>query len=155
MLSCTHARENLWLFACIERVSNPISRIARLWLYHPFHWQCYTLKIHQIQKLKFLGTNSNSTKISIWICTARFREIWVSRCGGFWGFSNLSGSGKSGLCYTNSLWLCHTSLTLMDALIHTVSDPVCVCRKDASLHTFSLALLDSLIHMRAHIECVQ
>jgi len=27
--------------------------------YDSFHWNCYTSKIHQIQKLKFLGTNSN------------------------------------------------------------------------------------------------
>ena len=29
-----------------------------------FHWTCYTPEIHQIAKLKFLGTDSNSTKIS-------------------------------------------------------------------------------------------
>ena len=60
--------------------------------YDRFHSKCYTPKIHQIQKLKFLGTNSHSIKISIWLCTARYREIWVSRFGGFWGFSNVSGN---------------------------------------------------------------
>jgi len=50
-----------------------------------FHWKCRTPEIHRIEKTKFLGTNSNQTKIPIWICTARYRGIWVSRLGGFWG----------------------------------------------------------------------
>jgi len=41
-----------------------------------FHWACYTPEIHQIQRLKLHGTNSNQTKI--WI-TARYWGIWVSR----------------------------------------------------------------------------
>ena len=46
-------------------------------------------EIRLIQKLKFLGTNWNSTKISIW---TYIREIWVSALGGFWGCSNLGGN---------------------------------------------------------------
>ena len=30
-----------------------------------FHWKYYTPEIHQIDKLKFLGTNSNSAKMLI------------------------------------------------------------------------------------------
>jgi len=30
--------------------------IALRWTYYSFHWKCYNLEIHQIQKLKFLGT---------------------------------------------------------------------------------------------------
>jgi len=41
-------------------------------------------------KFQFLGTNSNQN--SIWICTARYRGIWVSRCGGFRGWSISSGN---------------------------------------------------------------
>ena len=52
----------------------------------------YTPEIHQIQKLKFLGTSSNSTRISIWICTARYRDIEVSRFGGFWECGIFSGN---------------------------------------------------------------
>jgi len=43
--------------------------------YDRFHCKCYTPEIHQIQNLKFLGTNSNWTNISIWIYTARYWEI--------------------------------------------------------------------------------
>jgi len=39
-----------------------------------FHCKCYTPKNHQIEKLKFFGTQSNQTKISIWICTASAEE---------------------------------------------------------------------------------
>ena len=35
-------------------------------------------EIRHIEKLKFLGTRSNSSKIEIWICTAKYRGIWVS-----------------------------------------------------------------------------
>jgi len=45
--------------------------------------QSSTPEIHQIQKLKFLSPHSNQIKISIWNCTARYRGIWVSRCGEF------------------------------------------------------------------------
>jgi len=53
--------------------------------YDNLHWKCYTPEIHQIQKLKFLGTNSNSTKISVFICTVRCRGIWDTRFSGFGG----------------------------------------------------------------------
>jgi len=48
-------------------------------MYDRFHWKCYPPEIHQIEKLKFLGTDSNSTKISIWICTKKFAHTWVLR----------------------------------------------------------------------------
>jgi len=41
--------------------------------------------------------NSNKTKISIWICTARYQGIWVSRLSGFRGCSNFSGKRYMGL----------------------------------------------------------
>ena len=34
-------------------------RICCLQAFHTFHWKCYTSEIHPMQKLKFLGTNSN------------------------------------------------------------------------------------------------
>ena len=43
-------------------IRNPHSRVylqLERALYGSFHWKCYTPKIHQIQKLKFLVTNSN------------------------------------------------------------------------------------------------
>ena len=57
--------------------------------YDSFHrdWKYCTPKIHQISN-KFLGTNSNSIKISIWICTASNRGIWVSRFDGLCGCYN-------------------------------------------------------------------
>jgi len=51
--------------------------------YNRFYWKCYACEIHQIEKLKFLGINSNETNISIWICTARYWGIWVFRFGWF------------------------------------------------------------------------
>jgi len=52
----------------------------------------HTPQSHQIQILKFLGTNSCSTKISISIsiCTARYRDRWVSRLCGLRGCSIFS-----------------------------------------------------------------
>jgi len=53
--------------------------------YDNFCWKCYTPEILQIEKLKFLRTNSNQTKIWIWFL---FCEIlrnlsfciwWISR----------------------------------------------------------------------------
>ena len=66
------------------------------WICHTrcdrFHCKCYTPEIHQIAIPKFLGTNSNSTKFSIWICTLRYRGIWVARFGGFRGCSIFIGN---------------------------------------------------------------
>jgi len=39
--------------------------------YDTFHWKCHIPKIHQIQKVSFLSTNSDS----LCICTTRYREI--------------------------------------------------------------------------------
>ena len=61
-------------------------------IYDNFHYEWHNPENHQIQTLKFLGANSNLNNISIWICTTRYREIWVSRFGGFGGCSNFSGN---------------------------------------------------------------
>jgi len=66
------------------------------------------LDIHRIQKIKFHGTNSNEPKISIWICTVKYRGIWASQ---FRGFRECSIFG--GICHTRinskqihaSLWM--------------------------------------------------
>jgi len=61
------------------------SVIWGVWHLHPIcppydgsHWKFYISTIHQFEKLKFLNTNSNQVKISIWIRTARYRGIWGS-----------------------------------------------------------------------------
>ena len=71
-----------------------------------FHWKCYTPEIHQIQKLQVHGTNSNQTKITIWICTARYGGIWVSRFGGFRGCSTFSG-----ICHMNESRVAYKPVT--------------------------------------------
>ena len=59
--------------------------------------------------------NSNSSvqiQIRISICTARYREMWVSRFGGFWGCSNFGGNcqmkeshcGRHSQTYWSSHW---------------------------------------------------
>jgi len=50
-------------------------------IYDRVHWKCHSPEIHPIEKLQFFGTKSNFTKILIWICTARYRDIWVSWFG--------------------------------------------------------------------------
>ena len=62
-----------------------------------------TPEILQIQNLKFLGTNSNWTKISIWICTARNQEFWVSRLGGFRGCSIFCGNSHK-VYFMRGIW---------------------------------------------------
>jgi len=58
-----------------------------------FHWKCHTFKIHRFEKLKFRGKNQNLTKISIWICTARYRKNpsvsywWISKVHFQWKLS--------------------------------------------------------------------
>jgi len=56
---------------------------------------CYTSETHRIKKFKSLGTHSNQTKISMWICTARYWGIWSFRSGGFGGCSIFGG-----ICHT-------------------------------------------------------
>ena len=71
-----------------------------------FHRKWSNPEIHRIQKLKFLGTNWNQINISIWFCTARYQDIWVSRFG-FWGcsfFTRYGGFWGCGILSGN----CHT-----------------------------------------------
>jgi len=73
-----------------------------------FLWQ-FPLKLlppwnYQIQKFKFLGTNSHETKISIWICTARYWGILVSRFGGFLECSIFSRTCQTSNDYAGNVW---------------------------------------------------
>ena len=74
-----------------------------------FHWKswCYTPGIHQIEKLTVLDKNWNEPKVATWICTARFRGIWVSLFGGFWdvAFSVETVTVISGREYSTSRFL--------------------------------------------------
>jgi len=78
-------------------------------VYDHFHSKCHNLETLEIHKLKFLGTNANWTRISIWICTVRYQEIWVSRCGGFRGCCIFSWhchiSSIIGLCIPSRIWV--------------------------------------------------
>jgi len=69
----------MWKSVCVAMCCSVLSWHT---MYDRFLWKCYILEIHQIEKLKFLGTNSNETKISICIFTAKYHEIWVSWSGG-------------------------------------------------------------------------
>ena len=68
---CVHVN-NTWR----SSASSYTSACRNMSWYDRFHWKCYTPKIHRIQKLESLGTNSNEAKTSIWICIARYRERW-------------------------------------------------------------------------------
>ena len=49
-----------------------------------FHWKCYPPKNCHSGKLRIVGTNWNQNKSTIWICTARYREIWDLHFGKNW-----------------------------------------------------------------------
>ena len=72
-----------------------------------FHWECCTHKMHQIHQLKLLGTHSNRTKISIWMCTARHQEIRGSWFGGFEACKICSG--KYHTCMAHDALIMNTS----------------------------------------------
>jgi len=80
------------------------------------HWKCFTHAIYRIERLRFLGTNSNWTKFSTWICTARYWGIWGSN-------SRFGGSRRcsifSGICHR---W--HSLLTHMIQFIHMCESDV-------------------------------
>jgi len=82
-------------------------------IYDSFRWNCYTPEILQIQKTKFLGANPKSTKIPIWICTARYREILVSEFGGSLGCINFSGK-----CLT--IYICLSLSLSNETYIHDI-----------------------------------
>ena len=75
--------------------------VGAVWL---FSLTSYLPEIHPIEKFEFLGTTSNQSKISIWICTARYRKFRISRFGGFRGCRILSGN-------------CHTMI-FMDFMLY-------------------------------------
>ena len=66
-----------------------------------FHWKCGTptstkstrkcpFAPTRVESIKSLTTYSNYSWITIWICTARYQGIWVSRFGGFRGGALIS-----------------------------------------------------------------
>jgi len=132
-------------------------------LYDRFHSKCYTPEIHQSQKLKFHVTNSNSTSISIWICTTRHRGIWVSRSGGFGGCRIFGGICHSALqslksqfyselgdivrLYIYILWT-HMYIYIYTtvSLIHGTS--VCIYMYEAYVHLFLYySELGDIVHL--------
>jgi len=68
-------------------------------------WEILQPREHRIEKMRLLGTNSDWTKFSISICTARFWRIWVSRFGhsGCWGSQC---SIFIGICHNWRPWCC-------------------------------------------------
>ena len=63
--------------------------------------------IYQPEKLEFLNTNSNETRISIWICSAKYWETWVFRCGESRGYCMFSGN-----CRTRCICCSHACIHL-------------------------------------------
>ena len=59
--------------------------------YDTFHWNCYTHKMHQIQKLKFLGISWYKFKLRFWFNLNRYPSVWVFGFGGFRGCNISSG----------------------------------------------------------------
>ena len=53
-------------------------------MYDSFHRNFYTPKIHQNQKLRFLGISRCNLKLRFWFNLNMYRAIWVSGFGGFW-----------------------------------------------------------------------
>ena len=66
-------------FMRVPRLTHICAMTYSCVMYDTSHSKFCTLRIYQIEKLKFLGTNSNLAKITIWICIARYQGIWVSR----------------------------------------------------------------------------
>jgi len=89
-----------WTHTHVTHPNTGVNVEKKKLLYHRLHGKCYTPEIHQIEKLRFLGTNLNWTKNFIQICTARYPGIWVSRFGGFRGCSICSGN-----CHTRAPYL--------------------------------------------------
>jgi len=88
------------------------SQVARMnELYHTcewhmwhdtFHWNCYTPKIHQIQKLRFLGISRYKFKLRFGCNLNVHRAIRISRLGGFRRCGNFSGN-----CHINEAIFCY------------------------------------------------
>jgi len=60
--------------------------------YDSFHWKCYTPEIHQIEKLRFVGISRYKFKLRFGFHLNLYREIGVSRFGGFWESSIFNGT---------------------------------------------------------------
>jgi len=143
--SCmTHA------FICVTWLVH-MSDTTRSWAWHtsfecvPWHlhvahvsfqWKCQDFEIHELQNVKFLGTNSNSSAqivATIWIsiCTVRERGICVSWFVGFWwGKVFFSGEYIIRAC---SWFSCERARLLTDSPLHKfkakISISICTVRK--------------------------
>ena len=59
-----------------------IWRIRLTYIYCSFHWNCYTPKIHHIEKVRFHGTNSYWNLDLIWMCTEEIKFLDSVDLGG-------------------------------------------------------------------------
>ena len=66
--------------------------------YDSFHWKCYTPKIHQTERLRFLGISRYKFKLRWCSNLNLYRGIWVSGSGGFRGCN---------ICTSQHIWQFH------------------------------------------------
>ena len=77
------------IYVYVEALAMMSIASASTW-YDSFHWNCYTPKIHQIQRLRFLGISRYKITLRYWFNLNLYRGIWASRFGGFRGCSIFS-----------------------------------------------------------------
>jgi len=114
---------------------------------HPHAWHDLYEWPWPIEKLRFLGTNSNWTKFSIRICTTRLRGMWVSQFGGFRKCITFCWNCHSQVPDINES--CHTCEWVMTHNSGTRTIPVHMC---VMTHSYvwhdSFICVTRLIHMR-------
>ena len=111
-------------------------------LLHPRN--CYTSKIHQIQKLRFLGISRYKFKFRFWYNLNLYRGIWGS------GFGRLLGcSICSGYCQT---W----TSTYISIFVY-ISIPVNTCAWIFCVHiytSYAYAYIFKYIHEPPYLTCI-
>jgi len=80
--------------------------------HHTFHWKCYLLKIHQIEKLNFLGISRYQCKSEFWLNSNLYRGTRVSRFGEFRRCSIFSSNFHMGV-HMNELYHAHADKWVM------------------------------------------
>jgi len=67
-----------------------------------FHWKCHTTEIHQIEKFKFLGTNSSFTEI--------WKVGWSQTCTTYWIWSVIAWVSNVNRGSSSLALFCHVPL---------------------------------------------
>ena len=116
--------------------------------YNNFHWNCYTPKIRQIEKLIFLGISRCKFNLGFKLNLNLYRGIWLFGFGGFRGCSIFSGIFHT-LHTMNLSCIAHNEYTQHSSTIHCEQQNIPLWLSNLLFFTMNSLCLQDACRMKA------